>query len=370
MPSELEFWDKDHPVLRLLRERRDSGSTPGHRDPLDTARVGLAVEGGGMRGVVSAAMLVCLEDRGLLNGFDAVYGVSSGAINAAYFLTGNTWYPGSIYYDDLTTRKFISYWRVLAGRSMLNLDFAYKTVIGKIKPLDYDKVLASPAKLTIGITLVDELSALAATDFTSASDLNEALMASAWLPLAVRGTGVYRGKRALDGGVLIPLPYRLAVDDGCTHILSLGTKPMPSPRRIRLRSAAEPPAERRSPARRTPAELASGYTAWHLDRIREGLGNAYLESRRLKGQDRRSFAEWRLATGGDPPFILDIAPLPGTPQVGRTEMSPNRLLAAARNAYATMYAAIEGKSARSLLSGQIQVVPRLTLVDRAQEAAS
>jgi hypothetical protein len=50
-------------------------------------------------------------------------------------------------------------------------------------------------------------------------------------------------------------------------------------------------------------------------------------------------------------------------------MSPSRLLAAARTAYATMYAAIEGKSARSLLSGQLQVVPRLTLVDRAQEAA-
>jgi hypothetical protein len=95
-----DLWRPDHPVLEILRQRRQSGSRPGGRTPDDTAKVGLAVEGGGMRGVVSAAMLQVIEESGLHLAFDAVYGCSSGAINAAYYLAGDTWYPVSIYFHD------------------------------------------------------------------------------------------------------------------------------------------------------------------------------------------------------------------------------------------------------------------------------
>src|SRR4029077_15102667 len=49
-----------HPVVEILEQRREAGSVPGRRD--DNARVALAVEGGGMRGIVSAAMLIALAD--------------------------------------------------------------------------------------------------------------------------------------------------------------------------------------------------------------------------------------------------------------------------------------------------------------------
>lgn len=253
---------------------------PGSRDPGDNAKLGLAVEGGGMRGVISAAMLACLEDRGLVHAFDWVYGCSSGAVNAAYFPTAeNLWYPASIYYEDLTTSEFLSYWRAATGRSMLDLDFAYNTVVGSIKPLDYDKVLASPVGLTIGITLVDKLVTLPATGFRSKEELRSALIASAWLPLAVRGTGEYRGERAIDGGILTALPFHLAVADGCTHVLSLGTKPM-------------------SPVR-NPVNSATKYAVWYLNRLHKGLGDGYLRAVRQKEQDRRQFLRTRLAPDTD-----------------------------------------------------------------------
>jgi predicted acylesterase/phospholipase RssA len=77
-------WDPDHPVLMLLRRRHQDRSTPGKRPSEDRAKLGLAVEGGGMRGVVSAAMLAALEDLGYADVFDALYASSSGAINCAY----------------------------------------------------------------------------------------------------------------------------------------------------------------------------------------------------------------------------------------------------------------------------------------------
>jgi len=344
-----ELWDKDHPVLQLLRRRRESESKPGSRGPGDNAKLGLAVEGGGMRGVVSAAMLACLGDRGFVHAFDSVYGCSSGAVNAAYFLTAdNLWYPASIYYEDLASNEFLSYWRAVTGRSMLDLDFAYNTVVGSVKPLDYGKVLASPAGLTIGITLVDRLVTLPAAGFRSEQDLRSALVASAWLPLAVRGTGEYRGERAIDGGILTALPFHLAVADGCTHVLSLSTKPM-SP----VRSAVTP---------------ATRYAAWYLNRLKQGLGDGYLRAAQQKEQDRWQFLRTRLEPGAGGPYVLDLSPLPGSPEIRRAELNPHRLLNAARSAYAVSYAAVEGHSSDAVADGRIRALPRLAIVERDYEA--
>jgi hypothetical protein len=55
--------DLPHPVSDVLRERVEGGSAPGERR--DPHRVALVIEGGGMRGVVSAGMIAALERLGL-----------------------------------------------------------------------------------------------------------------------------------------------------------------------------------------------------------------------------------------------------------------------------------------------------------------
>ena len=53
---------QDHPALQLLMERLRSGSKPGART--DKHKLGLAVEGGGMRGCVTGGALRALHDLG------------------------------------------------------------------------------------------------------------------------------------------------------------------------------------------------------------------------------------------------------------------------------------------------------------------
>ena len=77
-----------HEVLRVLAARAQAGSQPGRRD--DGFRVALAIEGGGMRGTVSAGMALALDELGLVTAFDAVYGASAGAITAAWLLSRPT----------------------------------------------------------------------------------------------------------------------------------------------------------------------------------------------------------------------------------------------------------------------------------------
>jgi predicted patatin/cPLA2 family phospholipase len=331
-------------VLVELRRRRKAESTPWQRDGSNGgAKIGLAVEGGGMRGVVSAAMLCALEDLGLGLAFDAVYGCSSGALNGAYFLTGECWYPLSIYYDDLPTKRFIDFRRPLMGQPVLDLDYAFEEVIGKRKPLDYGRLVSSEVPLHVGITSVDRRATILVRDFDDAADLKAGLLASSWLPGAVHGTASFRGERAIDGGVLTAHPYALAAMDGCTHVLSLSTHPIYAPRRYN--------------------PVAVRYAYRYLERIEPGLGDGYLQS--LESNQRRLRRLRQSMRDPSPgPYVLDLGPFPNAPTVKRHEMDRGKLIEAARSAYELMFSAIEGRPvSRGGVSG-VRAVPKFAIVER------
>ena len=62
----------EHPVLQVLHARAASKSKP--CDRADPYKVALAIEGGGMRGCISAGMTAALKDLGMEDCFDVVYG--------------------------------------------------------------------------------------------------------------------------------------------------------------------------------------------------------------------------------------------------------------------------------------------------------
>lgn len=334
------YWADDHPVLTALRERRERGYRPGSSSS-DGWCIGLAVEGGGMRGVVSAAMLCAIEDAGFATVFDSIYAASSGAMNVAYFLGGETWYPLSIYYDELATRQFINLWRLLRGRPILNLGYAFDTVIGRTKPLDLQSVLDSPVEFHVAVTDVDALRTLSVSEFTSPADLKETLLASTWLPIAVPGTALWRGRRAIDGGALTAFPAALARADGCTHVLSLSTRPIKPPR-----------------SRHT---LTQRIAHVHMERLRPGLGAGYLAAVRQGWSDRATMqSQMRRPVPG--PWLLDLAPLPWMTELSRHEVDPGRLMHGARDAYAVTYCALRGVPTEHIQNLRLRVVPRLMIV--------
>lgn len=338
-PTSTRYWAEDHPVLELIRARRSAGTHPGNHG--DGHRLGLAVEGGGVRGVVSAAMLTALDDLGMRPVFDAIYSCSSGAINAAYFAAGETWYPLTIYFDDLSTKQFVDMRRFLTRKPVLNLGYVFEEVLEAVKPLDYEKVLKQPSSFHVAVTLVDELRTISVDDFASKDDLKEGLRASCWLPIAVPGAGSFRGRRAVDGGILTSHPYVLALQDDCTHVLSLSTIPL------------RPPPSRLSAGRRM--------AAMYMDRIRPGLGRGYLESlHRYRGQ-RRQLQQW-MTKPGTHPYVLDLAPLPWMNEVNRQERALDRIMTGARQAHTMMAAVIEGIPPVDIRTGRFASLPKFVTV--------
>jgi predicted patatin/cPLA2 family phospholipase len=278
-------------------------------------------------------MVVALEDLGYADTFDEIYACSAGAVNSAYFVTRNAWFPLTIYFDDLSSGEFVDFGRMLRGRAPMNLDYVFDDVLVKRKPLDYAAIISAPQRLHVMVTDVDALKPLDVKEFTSPEDLRDALRASVWMPVATKGTANFRGNRAMDGAILQFHPFRAAMLDGCTHILSLSTRPIDGI------SARIP--------------LSNRLVAWHLERMRTGLGDGLLASiRQYMTEDRPRLVRNRLHPD-DNPAVLDLAPLPGTPTVKRTETNTGLLLNGARSAYRLVYFALDDRD--------VVVAPKLTV---------
>lgn len=214
---------RPHPVLELLRRRTDAGSRPGNRR--DGAKLGLAIEGGCMRGVVSGGMLIALEKLGLLDAFDTVYGSSAGAVNGAYFLAGQALFGSPIYLEHINDQRFISLGRSFTRRPVISLSYLLDEVMTRRVVLDWRRVLESPIPFKIAATSVAEPGLRLLHGFRDRRHLFAALRASSSIPLLAGPPAEVDGEPFLDALLYEPIPYRTALADGCTHLLVLLTRP-------------------------------------------------------------------------------------------------------------------------------------------------
>jgi len=74
-------------VLKNILMRKKQIASNNFNRYEDGNKIGLVVQGGNMRGIISGGALIGLESLGLTDVFDIVYGSSSGAINSTFFLT-------------------------------------------------------------------------------------------------------------------------------------------------------------------------------------------------------------------------------------------------------------------------------------------
>ena len=212
-----------HPVIDLIQRRCAAGSRPGERG--DGHRVGLAIEGGGMRGLVTSAMATALQHLGLLDAFDVVYGTSAGAFNGAYLLAGQSHFGGTIYYENINNRRFIDPWRALRGQPVMSLEFLVHEVVTTQKPLDWQRVVDSPIPLVMLVSEAEAPRAVPLGGFDSRDALFRAFLATARMPGIAGGPIAIDGTPYVDGGIYAAIPYETAIEDGCTHTLVLASRP-------------------------------------------------------------------------------------------------------------------------------------------------
>jgi len=272
-----------HPVIRVLHDRKrklqSSKEDPDASSKDDNNKIALVIEGGGMRGCVTAGMVCAIDYLGLRDCVDIVYGSSAGSIIGAYFVTGQLpWFGPEVYYDQLTTagKSFIDTNRLLRvlglgilnpkllkdvlfrrnnGEPLLNLDFLLVETMQRTKPLDWEtfverqkttqplKIIASGLKREEAVVMTHE-----DRHFESIEELAMCMRASALLPgIAGPMAHILTDHRdatkdkpkfvftnncrdddyepLADALVYAPIPYEVAVAEGVTHMVVLRSKP-------------------------------------------------------------------------------------------------------------------------------------------------
>ncbi len=185
-------------------------------------KTALVVQGGGMRGVYSMAALMALEEIGLSHSFDKVYGSSAGAVNGAYFLAEQAKLAVSVYLDDISNKNFINYFRL---KKVVDIDYLVDAVLSDRKKLDVNKVLNSYSELIIVLFNYLEAKSEMFTNKSKDFEFMEALRATAALPILYNRTVKVKHKLYIDGGIEDGVPLLRAVNDGCTDIIVVLTRP-------------------------------------------------------------------------------------------------------------------------------------------------
>ncbi len=203
---------KNKRVIERLRERKEGKK--------DNNRIGLIIEGGGMRGVFGAGVCNGLAELGYNNCFDYVYSSSSGSCSGAFLLAGQGETSSELYYKYLNSFRFIRPWRF--GKIM-DLDYLFDEICKKKEALDLEKLKQEKTELKVFIVNAENGMCEHYTNHDTV-DFYKVLKASCALPF-LYGPVMINGTDYMDGNIGKALPIENALTDGCTDLLVVLTVP-------------------------------------------------------------------------------------------------------------------------------------------------
>lgn len=183
-------------------------------------KLGLVLEGGGMRGLYTSGVLDCFMDRGVT--FDYCIGVSAGACNAVSYVSGQRGRSRRINIGYAGDRRYLSVENLLREGSLFGMDFLFEEIPERLDPFDYEAMAASPCELVVGVTDVRTGRPV----YFGKEDLDHTsvvVRASSSIPCFAPPVA-YKGGLYLDGGTSDPIPIRKAAADGCARMAVVLTR--------------------------------------------------------------------------------------------------------------------------------------------------
>jgi predicted patatin/cPLA2 family phospholipase len=188
----------------------------------DTRGLALVLEGGGFRGIFTAAVLDAFQESGLL--FEYLIGVSAGA---AYSVS----YVSRQFRRNLAVNKYVNDKRYCGHNqwfkkgNYFNWDFIYHQIPTKIIPFDYKSFNQSSSRLKVVVTDIKtgcpEYQQLR-TDQPEV--FRDWLTATSALPLISKPQAI-DGKLYMDGGLCDSIPVDHALADGNNRAVVVLTRP-------------------------------------------------------------------------------------------------------------------------------------------------
>ncbi len=183
-------------------------------------KIGLVLEGGGMRGIYTVGVL----DRFMEEQFwaDYVIGVSAGACNGLSYVSrqkGRAYRTNTEYISD---KRYLSVENFFRTKSLFGMDFLFDELPNRLLPFDYERFFQSPCEFVMGVTDVVTGSPKYFGK-ESVDEKNMILRASSSIPV-FSPIVEYQGGKYLDGGTTDSIPVKKALADGCDKVIVVLTR--------------------------------------------------------------------------------------------------------------------------------------------------
>ena len=165
-------------------------------------KLGLVLEGGGMRGIYSAGVLDVFLEHELF--FDGVIGVSAGAIHGCSFVSKQTGRNIRYYQKYCQKKEFMSIRNWIKTGDIVGNEFCYHEIPDKLDPFDHETFNQSKTDFYVTCTNLEtgKPNYFLLQDMRKQVDL---LRASASLPFFSHIVE-YKERKLLDGGVSDSIP--------------------------------------------------------------------------------------------------------------------------------------------------------------------
>ena len=185
-------------------------------------KIGLVLEGGGMRGVYTAGVLDSLINKNYCA--DYLIGVSAGCTNGASYVSWQKERGMRTNINYIDDKRYLSFWSYLKTGSLFGMDFLFYDIPEKLDPFDYESCFNSKCDYRVGITNIETgEEEYYGKEALKKEDRNIILRASTSLPI-VSPIVTIKGKKYLDGGIGDPIPIKRAFEEGCDKVIVVLTR--------------------------------------------------------------------------------------------------------------------------------------------------
>lgn len=183
-------------------------------------KIGLILEGGGMRGIYTAGVLDFFIDKNIE--VDLVVGVSAGGCHAASYLSKQYNRAFKTVIDYLDDKDYISFKNLIKNGSIFGMDLMFNKIPNELYPYDYETFNNSKSKFTVVTTNCKTGEA----EYFQLNDMKRDiiyLQASCSIPMFANIVEI-NGFKLLDGGVSDSIPIEYALKQGCNKNIVILTR--------------------------------------------------------------------------------------------------------------------------------------------------
>lgn len=168
-------------------------------------KLGMVLEGGGMRGVYTAGVLDFFMDKDFYP--NGIAGVSAGACHAISYISKQRGRNFRVNTKYLGTDEYLSLKSLVKTGSLFGMDFIFHKIPEELDPFDYDAYAKSNIEYIAVSTDIESGEAYYHVIHDARADVDY-IMASSSLPLLAKVVKKH-GRKLMDGGVgdSIPIKY-------------------------------------------------------------------------------------------------------------------------------------------------------------------